>query len=235
VSKKFIFIFLTFCMAAAAVTILLFVINEEEETTGEDVTAMLESRYQSEISSITQTDGIFTARMETDEGIYLVEVDSQNGEVLSIEQTEVLSGEQPAAEEEPEYLQAGEIETIVSEETSGEAEIVDIRLDEREGGSVYEVEFSLDSQNGRMELDAVNGSVQVYTLEDETPIEPLTEEEAVEIAMNEHSGTLDDIDLDEDGGRLIYEIEIENESTGIDAEIILDAYSGEILSVELDD
>ncbi|WP_147805045.1 PepSY domain-containing protein [Alkalicoccus halolimnae] len=233
-SKKFIFIFLTFCMAAAAaVTILLFVFNEEEETTGEDVTAMLESRYQSEISSITQTDGIFTARMETDAGIYMVEVDAQNGEVLSIEQTEVLSGEQPAAEE-PEYLQAGEIETIVSEETSGEAEIVDIRLDEREGGSVYEVEFSLDSQNGRMELDAVNGSVQVYTLEDETPIEPLTEEEAVEIAMREHSGTLDDIDLDEEGGRLIYEIEIENDSSGVDADIVIDAYSGEVLSVELD-
>lgn len=58
-------------------------------------------------------------------------------------------------------------------------------------------------------------------------------DEASRIALNQFSGTIEEIELDEDDGRLIYEIEIE--ANDKDAEIEIDAYTGEVLVIEIDD
>ncbi|MBY7142338.1 PepSY domain-containing protein [Virgibacillus sp. NKC19-3] len=55
---------------------------------------------------------------------------------------------------------------------------------------------------------------------------------AEEIAQNEFDGQLTELELDEDDGRLMYEIEIENGDD--EAEIEIDAYTGEVLVIEID-
>lgn len=57
--------------------------------------------------------------------------------------------------------------------------------------------------------------------------------EASNIALKEFSGTITSVDLDEDDGRLIYEIEIDKGHQ--EAEIEIDAYTGEILVIDIDD
>lgn len=56
---------------------------------------------------------------------------------------------------------------------------------------------------------------------------------AIDIALNEFSGTVTALELDEDDGRLIYEIEVKTKSE--EAEIEIDAYTGEVLVMEIDD
>ncbi|MFD0951687.1 PepSY domain-containing protein [Virgibacillus natechei] len=55
---------------------------------------------------------------------------------------------------------------------------------------------------------------------------------AEEIALNEFDGQITELELDEDDGRLMYEIEIEDGED--EAEIEIDAYTGEILVIEID-
>lgn len=57
-------------------------------------------------------------------------------------------------------------------------------------------------------------------------------DEAKKIALAEFDGIIEELDLDEDDGRYIYEIEIKN-STG-EAEMDIDAYTGEIISISID-
>lgn len=57
--------------------------------------------------------------------------------------------------------------------------------------------------------------------------------EAIAIAMNKQSGHIEEAELDEDDGRLLYEIEIETANGEV--EIDIDAVSGKILKVERDD
>ncbi|MFA1822587.1 PepSY domain-containing protein [Virgibacillus oceani] len=57
-------------------------------------------------------------------------------------------------------------------------------------------------------------------------------EEAQRIALNEFDGTVTSLELDEDDGRLIYEIEIERGNH--EAEIEIDAFTGEILVISID-
>jgi uncharacterized membrane protein YkoI len=57
-------------------------------------------------------------------------------------------------------------------------------------------------------------------------------EEAQRIALNEFDGTVTSLELDEEDGRLIYEIEIERGDQ--EAEIEIDAFTGEILVISID-
>jgi len=58
-------------------------------------------------------------------------------------------------------------------------------------------------------------------------------EEAIRIAKTIADGKVEEVELDHDDGRHIYEIEIENGKYEVEIEI--DAYTGEILDVEYDD
>ncbi|MTW85678.1 hypothetical protein F3157_08385 [Virgibacillus dakarensis] len=60
----------------------------------------------------------------------------------------------------------------------------------------------------------------------------ISSKKAREIAKNEFNGTITDFELDEDDGRLIYEIEMEAGES--EAEIEIDAYTGEIIVLSID-
>ncbi|MEI3614719.1 PepSY domain-containing protein [Pseudogracilibacillus sp. SO30301A] len=57
--------------------------------------------------------------------------------------------------------------------------------------------------------------------------------EAIAIAQKEFPGTVTDVELDEEDGRYIYEIEIK--ANGEEAEIEIDAMTGEIIVIEIDE
>lgn len=61
----------------------------------------------------------------------------------------------------------------------------------------------------------------------------ISQARAIEIALAEFPGKVDDVELDDDDGRLIYEIEIENGDR--EAEFEIDAMTGKILVIEIDD
>lgn len=64
---------------------------------------------------------------------------------------------------------------------------------------------------------------------------PIGEKEAKRIALSKVAGKVEGIELDEDDGRLIYEIEIEAESEDIDAEVLIDAITGEVMTIIWED
>ena len=61
----------------------------------------------------------------------------------------------------------------------------------------------------------------------------LSHDEVSKIALQQFSGVIDDIELDEENDRLIYEVEIEDGDK--EAEIEIDAYTGEIILIEIDE
>src|SRR5690625_1697398 len=56
---------------------------------------------------------------------------------------------------------------------------------------------------------------------------------AIDIALAKFPGTVDEVELDEEDGRLVYEIEIEG--NGEEAEFEIDAYTGEIIVIEIEE
>lgn len=72
--------------------------------------------------------------------------------------------------------------------------------------------------------------------EKENAVEPknaiLEVDKVREIALNQFSGVIIELELDEDDGRKIYEVQIENGED--EAEIEIDAYTGEIIVIDID-
>ncbi|WP_454193358.1 PepSY domain-containing protein [Paenibacillus sp. Marseille-Q7038] len=60
----------------------------------------------------------------------------------------------------------------------------------------------------------------------------ITVQQAKEAALKEVQGTIDDIDLEKENGKVYYEVEIE--SAKADATVLIDAYTGKVLTVNQD-
>ncbi|PRO65957.1 PepSY domain-containing protein [Alkalicoccus urumqiensis] len=220
-----------FLLAAAAAGWILF--QGEEEVQGEEIQMMLEERYQGTVGGIREDGDAFLVLLTTAEGEYDVRVDRTDGTILSMQLNEAFETEPEAPDEEPEVLPEEEIRGVVAAALSESAEIIALELQQAENRSFYTVTAVDGTQESQLEIDAVTGEVDLLTTQETAPPEPLTEEEAGAIALEEFPGTIDDIDRGEEDGRLVYEIEIE--SGDRDADIWIDAYTGEVLRVEIDE
>ncbi|RFA33643.1 hypothetical protein CAI16_13875 [Virgibacillus dokdonensis] len=60
----------------------------------------------------------------------------------------------------------------------------------------------------------------------------ISEEKAKELALEEFAGTFDELELDEEDGRFVYEVKIVHGED--EAEITIDAFTGEILFTEIE-
>lgn len=88
-----------------------------------------------------------------------------------------------------------------------------------------------EKENEKSDKDQEKKQVDPETSDSKQAI--ISIEEAKRIALEEFSGKIDDIDLDIEDGRLIYEVEIERGDE--EAEMEIDAYTGEIIVIEIDE
>ena len=61
----------------------------------------------------------------------------------------------------------------------------------------------------------------------------ITTDQAIAIALDKFQGTVDEVELDEENGQLIYEVEIK-QSKKKKAEVVINAYSGKVESISID-
>ncbi|WP_197284393.1 PepSY domain-containing protein [Bacillus sp. JCM 19041] len=136
-----------------------------------------------------------------------------------------------------------EAEAIALEETGGGI-VQQLERDQDDGVDLYEVEIEKEGQE--YELDIAADSGEVIRAENERsdddddderttlPEGAISSDKAIEIALKEVKGTVTEVELDEDDGQYVYEIEVEtnkDEETKID----VNALDGKILKVEIDD
>lgn len=158
-------------------------------------------------------------------------------------------------------LTKDEIKDIVSEQYAGEISTPILRNKNNE--PVYHVDLAHDENIYHIKLNGISGEVitidkevnkdnkKETSNENQKENKQSNQEQAEEkekiksdniiisqkkvskIALEQFSGVIDDIDLEDKNGRLIYEVEIENGER--EAEIIIDAYTGEVIFVEIDE
>ncbi|CAG9622066.1 PepSY domain-containing protein [Sutcliffiella rhizosphaerae] len=106
----------------------------------------------------------------------------------------------------------------------------------------YEYDFKVDAQTGdilKEERDERDGKKRQRVTSEGTNGENsprISFEEAEEVALNEVNGVIDDIELDRENGKLVYEVEIDtNQGDDDDVTVYVDAVTGKVLYVEWDD
>lgn len=144
------------------------------------------------------------------------------------------------------YLTVEEVKAKAVETVGGV--VTEIELDRQVSGDKYEVEVKSEGVEYDLDIDAKTGEVLRTKQDDHKHVEKvhakgkdnasvavsnkkmLTMEEVIAIAMKQAQGVVTEAELDDDDGRLHYDIEIEDGTYEYEFEI--DAITGEILVFE---
>ena len=138
-------------------------------------------------------------------------------------------------------LSESEASSLVAEKVGGEVTRVE---KDWEDGPTYEMTVRTDEGYQDVDLDAKKGEVLSVETDDEDDWEnnvdqikkadvKLSLEDAEKTALKEVDGKVTDAELDMENGKPVYELEIEKDRREYDIDI--DANTGKVLKVEMDD
>ncbi|MGF9859753.1 PepSY domain-containing protein [Priestia endophytica] len=181
--------------------------------------------------------------------VYEVEVQTQNGEKdieINGQTGKVLKDDDDLLKEQAK-ITTQEAETIALGKVSGEMTDLDLDYDDRTAKVVYEVEVTHNGLEQDVKIDAVTGDVLHVQKDDDDDDRDddldddnikssqvkVTEQKAEGIALKEVDGEVVSIELDEDDGIALYEIEVQSNKG--EAEVTVSATNGDVLEVEWDD
>ncbi len=123
--------------------------------------------------------------------------------------------------------QQGTLYTIVLQHTLGQYQLL---IDGETGDTISLKRLSLHQDEDSQNQDT--GGNTEDPIDDHAKTK-LTEQEAIEIALSEVQGRIDQIVLEEEDGITVYEVEIEVDNE-TEATIIINAYTGKVLFITWD-
>ncbi|WP_416728619.1 PepSY domain-containing protein [Fictibacillus sp. JL2B1089] len=225
-------------ISVIVIVILLLVFGTREWVNGnqgsrldkEKINKMVSAKYPGEILSTELTNrddtGQYKTVLKSEQGVYIIWSDAVSGEILDMNRTE------------NEEVQEERITEDVAEKIA--AEYGNVRSAEfNEESKVYFVLVSSEGKTYRLEINGTNGDIksknEVDSVDEDEPAQPntkITQEEARQIALNEVKGSVTDIELDDEDGVIVYEVEIETKTK--EAQVIINAFSGEVNSVTME-
>ncbi|WP_059102851.1 PepSY domain-containing protein [Shouchella shacheensis] len=200
--------------------------------TEQEMRQIVDSKYSGEIvsSELTHANGSahYKVVVKEETGTYALLADASTGKIEQLNVDE----EAPAEEQEEEPITEKEAEQIATEEQAGAVQSSE--LDEEK--QRYTVIVENEGKAYSIEIDSVAGTVgdtkEITNSDDSSPATQLSPDEATEIALSTFNGIVTDIDLDEEDGVLLYEVDIETDSE--EAEILVNAFTGEVISIAVE-
>lgn len=146
-------------------------------------------------------------------------------------------------EAEQDLITVEEAKKIALSEAEGRVE--SIELERVKGKQYYEIDIVNGEKDFDIKINALDGKVISINKErdddddnDQSEKEIngekiISEQNAIEIAEKEVNGMMKEIEIDEDDGQILYEVELQTNKG--EADVDIDAETGKVLKVELDD
>jgi len=119
--------------------------------------------------------------------------------------------------------------------------VTDIELDKKRTGYIYEVELNVEGIEQELDISAETGEIlrtkKDNNVDDDDELnianhDVMNFEEVIAIARENATGIVTEISLDNEDGRLQYEVEIKDGKSETTVEI--DAVTGEVLELDID-
>lgn len=190
----------------------------------DDIRQMVEAQYPGEITEIeldtTMNKSVYEVEVISQGREYEIKLDGQTGEILNLKER--------ATKAKKESVVLNDDDSQVKETTPSNDQDVN-----PEKNTDQSQQQDKNSKNNGTQSQS-DSNQQAETPAKKQPKKPtvIDVNQAIAIAKSQFNGTVIEAGLDEDDGRLIYEIELENGQE--EAEIEVDAYTGEILLIEID-
>lgn len=238
----FIPLLLTSVILVIGIVYISNLLSQEEQLSSDEIQTRLEAMYEGTVDSLVMKDGVYLAEMTRAGALYTAEVDAVSGNVLSMNQlSDMIIELEPEPEPEPEpeqpkVLSEEEIRKVIVKEYKDGIE--SISLNEKSDAPFYEVEAVKNQQLVKVSVDAITG--KVTSAEPQVPTTNnvlISRERAIEIALGQLNGEVEEVEFHQtdDGGFYLIEIEQDNEeSDDLEAIIQIHAITEKVISVDWD-
>lgn len=203
--------------AAAILGVGIYHSNASQVDSGlseEEIEEMVTGQYPGEIKNINlekqANKSVYKVDIENDVRKYAITLKSDTGEVIELKETS-----------DPEQVKMAEKKEKEKEQQANKKKQDHQKQSEPDKKKEKKQSENQDSNGKSKSAEKKNAVISV--------------DKAIEIALEQFSGEVDEVELEEEDGRLIYEVEIEKGED--EAEVEIDAYTGEVLvvSIERDD
>lgn len=193
----------------------------EPTLTSEEVKSLVSEQYPGEITEIELkkdfNNSVYEVEIDGKGKKYELKIDGNSGEVLKLNEKTVMS----ATGEKEDKEEGNKEELVVKEKKETKKNENKSKRDQKQKENKQSKEKQKKNKKEKSnKKDKENNAI-------------IDVGEASEIALKEFSGRITEVELEEEDGRLIYEVEIE--SGDLEAEIEIDAHTGEVLVIEIDD
>ncbi|MEK4484343.1 PepSY domain-containing protein [Psychrobacillus sp. FSL H8-0484] len=206
-------------------------------TAEEAKTAVLE-KYPGDIVKTTKNEDEYQIEMRLETGLYIIKIDAKTGDVLSLERLQ--KGENSSKEEPQTKLQLSQKE--IEEKLTTQGELQSIEMIQKNDNYYYEAIVTKDNEKLKLKVDPFTGEIldsMVLPTPTITENTVITVQEAIVIAANHLKGKADDdVTFHQPSGSPPYylvEVELENGEDDREATVQVDAYTGEVKSVNWDE
>lgn len=220
----------------AGVTLLLFVIvmalyqwlsfNKTETINKEQAQQLVIDNYGGNILGNELVNNQFIIDIKKDTGNFQVILD-KSGKILSVKKT----GDQKEPSVDEKLLSEKEIRTIISSKVPGTIQSIEQIM----GGEtpLFQVVVTDGERQQSVKIDGFSGEI-VEQAEVNMGSKRITEQEAIQLALEQVSGRVDDVEQEIIEGVVYYYVEVET-TDGKEAIVEIDSITGEIRSVTWDD
>lgn len=221
----------------------------EPTLTFDEIKELVTSQYPGTITELeldTDANGaIYKVEVMNEEMEYELKMDGHSGEVITLKEKHVAAKERASTKEmidlkekEQEKIAMEQEEKAAQEQAEKEREEkaqADKEQQEKEQAErkKHEEETKItkkESEEKEQKKESTSTKSKEKKQEKNTVIDV---NKAIDIALEQFPGVVEEVELDEEDGRLIYEIEIT--ADGEEAEFEIDAYTGEIIVIEIED
>lgn len=207
----------------------------------EEIVDTIQTQYPGKVTNVNleQDEGAptYEAELTGENKKFALQLDASSGKVLDLKETEKLSDD---AKTDDTFQAANSNDkdadkTESANQSSDQEENKQDKKEKQEDQSDDKKQSEeTDSNKSKEKNDHSSNQLNDKKEEqDDTNNPVISKREAVQKALEQFSGDVDDVDLEDEDGRLYYEIEIERGD--LEAEIMIDAYTGEVLIIEIDD
>jgi|SRR5690625_3734933 len=202
----------------------------EPTLTSEEVKSLVSEQYPGEITDIELkkdfNNSVYEVEIDGKGKKYELKIDGNSGEVLKLNEKTVMSakGEKKKDKENKDELVVKEKKETKKNESKSKGDQKQ-KEDKQSKEKKSKEQQSKDKQK--------KNKKEKTNKKDKGNNAIIDVGEASDIALKEFSGRINEVELEEEDGRLIYEVEIE--SGELEAEIEIDAHTGEVLVIEIDD
>jgi len=216
---------------------LMNFVTSAEPLTEEEAKKLVEDKYNGDVVEIIKNANVYKIKISlVDTGDYFVEINRKTGDVESLQKV-IAKGQ-----EEQELTEADILEIVKSQQ---KGKLISLEKITEDNQSYYYAAVEQKTERTIFKINSVNGEIVDIEKEDVVAPQPeedhaqsnkrITVQEAKEIALETVSGSIDDIEYEDEDGFPYYLVEIEQEHTEEEATVQIHAISGKVLSVSWDD